>query len=572
MTIDKIMGYTVDEEIRSDVYGSLYRVSKENGADMKLARRIPVPTEGAYEELQNADGGKSVKLGAFAAKAAKDIDKEIAEVKALSSEAKGQLLQYCGHKFVKDGDRYRLFVVTENATPFSEYAAKNVLTVRDAIAVTKAVAADLKVLHGEKRIHGCVCEQNVYVTEDGCFKLSGFDAMNCLQADPSERSEKSGYRDIAPEWYLGKGLDCSVDVYALGMLCYRLLNRSRSPLVPSYPLPYTETDEIGAFERRLHGAIPPLPLGAENKLGEVIRKAVTPREERYNTVEAFSAALETVEKTLTQAYSDTPLEELDENTPKDVIMELPVAAESSVEVKAETEVPQAVSMKDDEMPIGIPEKDKKWTKSRVKTLVCCVLPVLTAVLLVWFYAGLTPRWYGTSVTVAEWLTADVDALIADAATVHPEYSFVGGKDHTIALIVLQYALFAAFVLSLIALIVRGVKKKRRRVSEAVYFGREPYFNLVGVCVSFEKANLEELEPSAVMARAAAEALKSLSFGECADKKAIAAETEIGRAIDELSIQTEKCLQENTRENRDALFVAAQKLTSKIQSRERLSGK
>lgn len=569
MTTEKIMGYTVNEEIRSDVYGSLYRVSK--GEDVKLLRRIAVPTEGVDAELQNSQCGKSSKINAFVTKSVKEIDRELAATKTLSKLSKGQLLQYFGHKFVKESDGYQVYVLLENATPFSEYEKNNRLTVRDVITVAKSVAAGLKLCHSEKFLHGNVCEENVYVTEDGRFILGGFDVTHSLRGEPSQRLEKSNYRDIAPEWYFGKGLDGSVDVYALGMLCYRLLNRFRDPLVPSYPLSYTEEDEKSAFERRLNGAIPPLPLGAENKLGEVIRKAVMPREERYNTVGAFLSALDVVEKTLTQAYLDTPLDELDENTPKDVIMELPTVEELPVAAKTEREVPQ-VPLAQDDTPIGIPEKDKKWTRSRLKTVVCCALPVLTAALLVWFYVGLTPRWYGTAVTVADWMKADVEALVADAARVHPEDSFVGGKDQTLALIVLQYALIAAFVLSLVALLVRGVKKKRRRVPQAVYVGREPYFNLVGVCVQFENARLEELEQSAALAKAAAVALQTSNFGECADAKVLAAETEVGQAIDDLSETLEKCLNENTRENRDALFVAAQKLTSKVQSHGRLSGK
>lgn len=568
MTEEKIMGYTVEAELRSDGYGSLYKVSKGNGADVKLLRVLVLPDEERYQEIQSTQGGKSSKTDAYLAKKVKETENELSSVKALTHSAHGALAEYCGHKFVRTDDRrYRLYLLSEYATPLAEYMKKKTLTVREVIAVGKAVAAGLKVCHDEKYLLRRVCENTVFVDENGAFKLGGLEIVETLKVACAEQTEKER-RDVAPELYLGKRFDFSVDIYSLGMLLYRLLNRSRSPLMPNFSFPYTQEDETIAFERRLNGAIPPLPLGAENKLGEVVRKAVMPRAERYNNVTEFLQALEDAEKILTTEYLDTPIDALDENTPKNVIMELPIT--EALPTSEETNRDVLPSAAEVDAPIGIPEKDRKWTRSRLKTLAMCVLPVLTVALLVWFYVGLTPQWYGASVTVADWLTADVDGIVADAARAHPEYSFIGGKDQTIFLIVLQYVLWGAFFVSVFLMIRRLRRRKLRIAPEAVYRGREPYFNLVGVCVKFEKTRVEELEPIVTLVRDAAESLRTTNFGECSDEKVLAAETEIGRAIDALSEAAEKCLAENTRENRTALSEAAQTVTTKISQRKHLS--
>ncbi len=570
MTGEKILGFTVDEKIRSDVYGSVYKASTDDGADVKAIRHIIVPAEEQYHSIQNAYGGKAAKVDAYIARMMKDVENELTVAKSLSQSAKEQLVQYYDSNIVKTGEHtYNVYVVMDNLTPFSEYAEQTPLTVKDVIKLGKDVLAGLRVCHSEKVFHRGINENTVFIDKNGKFKLGGFDVPKAVKGSPIEQVERENRKDIAPELYLGKRFDVSVDLYALGMMLYRLLNRLRNPLLPTFPEPYTRTDEDIAFERRLRGAIVSLPYGADNILGEVVRKAIMPRAERYNTADEFLQALEDAEKVLAQEYLDTPIDALETKATKDVVMEpIAVSVQETAEESAEVKQAPPKALPEDKTPIGIPEKDKKLTGSKLKTLLVCIAPVLFAALFVCFYVVLVPLLYENVISFTQWLFADVDNIVS---LVYPDIDELLGATYiTIGLVVLHYVLLAGVVGSLIVMGKYFHDRKRRPVIDAIYCGREPYFNLVGACVKFEKTRVEELVPIAKTVRNAAEALKfAADFGECSDKKIIAAETEIGQMIDKLPNLIEKCLAENTQENRKRLSDVAYALGAKIQMRNQL---
>lgn len=107
---------------------------------------------------------------------------------------------------------------------------------------------------------------------------------------------------IAPEVYLGKEkYDDTVDLYSLGIVLYRMLNMSRGPFLPAYPAAYTSEDEDTAFEKRMKFMTPDLPCFANNALGDVIVRAISPRSERYATAQAFMEAIDCAVNSLSNA-------------------------------------------------------------------------------------------------------------------------------------------------------------------------------------------------------------------------------------------------------------------------------
>lgn len=114
--------------------------------------------------------------------------------------------------------------------------------------------------------HGEIRSSGILVSEDGEFILK----------------EENLYREPDP----------AGDVYALGMLMYRLLNAGRLPFMPPSGQPVSEEEKERAIQRCLAGEPLPDPEKGGPQMGEVLRKAChADRRQRYQTARELETAL-----------------------------------------------------------------------------------------------------------------------------------------------------------------------------------------------------------------------------------------------------------------------------------------
>ncbi|MGI6010705.1 MAG: hypothetical protein ACOX8H_04295 [Ruminococcus sp.] len=117
--------------------------------------------------------------------------------------------------------------------------------------------------------HGEIRSSSILVSEDGEFVLK----------------EENLYMDPDP----------AGDVYALGMLMYRLLNHGRLPFMPPYPKQVTQEEKEQAINRCLSGETLPDPADGGQQMGEVLRKAChADRSVRFQTARELETALNSV--------------------------------------------------------------------------------------------------------------------------------------------------------------------------------------------------------------------------------------------------------------------------------------
>ena len=90
----------------------------------------------------------------------------------------------------------------------------------------------------------------------------------------------------------GETPDAKADIYSLGLVLYRLLNRNRDPFIDpgKQIVPYGEREE--AIRRRLKGDAVPPPLNGSAQLKAAVLKACEPDPaKRYASAAAFQEAL-----------------------------------------------------------------------------------------------------------------------------------------------------------------------------------------------------------------------------------------------------------------------------------------
>jgi serine/threonine-protein kinase len=158
----------------------------------------------------------------------------------------------------------------------------------DALKIGCDICRGMSAFREKGIIHHNITPENIYVDALGNYKLG----LLGLYDFSGNISEGSLY--MAPELYQSSHMpDTTSDIYALGMVMYKLLNNNRFPFLPAYPSPISLTDREQSFSRCMRGEKFPAPANADFRLSTVIAKATAYRaDERYITPFAMLSQLE----------------------------------------------------------------------------------------------------------------------------------------------------------------------------------------------------------------------------------------------------------------------------------------
>ena len=169
--------------------------------------------------------------------------------------------------------------VKEHGTPGSDRRTQEV------IRIGYFVANALQYIHDRGLIHRDLKSANVQVLRDGRVKLLDFGTAHLV--NPLERITQEGdfigtFSYAAPEQIVGREIDHRADLYALGILLYRLLTGRR---------PFKATDPHKVAHMHLHvlptpirELVPALPQELEDLVSKLLQKARADRPQRADEV------------------------------------------------------------------------------------------------------------------------------------------------------------------------------------------------------------------------------------------------------------------------------------------------
>lgn len=306
-----ILGYTVSEKLGSGVFGTVYKVVKTNvaGEYVRALKHITIPTEKQYNSVLNSMGGDVSKTDSYFSQMLNNIVSEIRILNDLSEKGAQHIVRYYENDIlvIDAPKRYDIFILMEYLTPLEDYIQSKNFLVRDAVKLGLDVLYGLQSCHDNGVIHRDIKDDNIFVSDNGEYKIGDFGVSKVLKGSSKAESLKGTPNFLAPEVYLGKeSYTKSVDLYSLGIVLYRLLNYSRNPFLPRFPERYFAQDEDKAFKKRMSGKTPALPFLGGEEIGRVIVKAISGSTERFQTANEFIKALES-------AISKTPNEKLNES-------------------------------------------------------------------------------------------------------------------------------------------------------------------------------------------------------------------------------------------------------------------
>ena len=207
--------------------------------------------------------------------------------------------------FRREGLTCSLFVRMELLTSLQEIlqgppGQHSLSSIPEIIKLGRDICKALIYCENKEIIHRDIKPENLFVDEFGEYKVGDFGASKRMDTVHVART-MTGIGTLsymAPEVFRGQSYNNTVDIYALGLVLYRLLNNGRMPFLPADGS-YTMRDIDSANYKRLHGT--PLPaltgktVGGEpvsDWLDTAVQKAcaVDPAD-RYQTAKEFYNAL-----------------------------------------------------------------------------------------------------------------------------------------------------------------------------------------------------------------------------------------------------------------------------------------
>jgi len=183
-----------------------------------------------------------------------------------------------------------------------QYVRNNDIRVEDVISIGEDILSCLETCKENNIIHRDIKPANLFRSDKGVYKLGDFGIAKDMSTSVGSLSYKGTENYVAPEIYMGKRYNSTIDIYALGIVLYKLLNRNRLPFMSQEKL--TSASIERAFQKRNTGEPLPKPMQASEAIYEVIKKMCA-----YKPEDRFQTAAE-AKKALTE-YKRTDSEELE---------------------------------------------------------------------------------------------------------------------------------------------------------------------------------------------------------------------------------------------------------------------
>ena len=295
---DTVMqNWVLHKKLGEGSFGKVYEVIREDfGETYRAALKIiTVPQSEAEIQAALEEGMSPREAEQYFYSMVEDIVREF----ALMAKVKGtaHVVSYEDHQVVchEQGIGWDILIRMEELTPLLAYAYAHPFTRRDVIRLGIHMCRSLELCQKYNIIHRDIKPENIFVSENGDFKLGDFGIARTVEKTMSGLSKKGTYNYMAPEVYKGLEYGFSVDIYSLGIVLYRLLNKNRVPFLPPAPQPLTYGNREQALARRMSGETLTPPCYGSGRLGEIVLKAAAyDPKDRYSSPGQMRQELEAI--------------------------------------------------------------------------------------------------------------------------------------------------------------------------------------------------------------------------------------------------------------------------------------
>ena len=261
--------WQVESLIGEGSLGKVYKIRKEESGKVTYsALKMITITSDAIELLQK-DGMDSALFQVHMHTHVKGIIEKLNLMSELRTTP--HMVSFDDYMVVKNesGSGWDILIRMELLTSLAKLESEKPLSRDEVVKMGVHICYALELCATHNAVHGDIRPENIFISEIGDYKLGGFG----IEQLDSEISKSDAGSYMAPEVLRGYAYDANADMYSLGLVLYRSLNRGRMPFWDDYPSPITPADQESALQRRTDGEMLPDIEGVDRALNNFVLKA-----------------------------------------------------------------------------------------------------------------------------------------------------------------------------------------------------------------------------------------------------------------------------------------------------------
>lgn len=289
--------WVIVDEIGEGSFGKVFEIQRKDDftTDTSALKVITVPRNSSelYSLIGSGMTKEQAKRYLYGI-----VEGIVNEIKIMSKlKATGNIVSYEDHEIIshEDGMGWDILIRMEFLHSLLPYACEHPFSRRDIIKLGIDMCKALELCQKYNIIHRDIKPENIFVSDNGDYKLGDFGIARTIEKSSSELTKTGTYSYMAPEVFRGEDYGFSVDIYSLGIVLYRLLNKNRTPFLPESPKEISPNDQEEAQIKRMRGDTIPLPVYSEGRLPEIVLKACAPSPNgRYSSPMQMRQELEAI--------------------------------------------------------------------------------------------------------------------------------------------------------------------------------------------------------------------------------------------------------------------------------------
>ena len=315
---DKWNEWKIVEQVGMGSFGTVYKAERRlgNNSFFSAIKIIHIPLEEQDTEILRREYKDKNSLRLYYKDLVESCIEEIHTMEQLKGNSNIVSIEDCYVEEVQGKISWNIYIRMEFLQNLAQYIRENRLDEADVIRIGIDICNALEQCEKIKIVHRDIKVDNIFVSSLGCFKLGDFGIARKLEKSVDCYSSKGTFSYMAPEVFHGERYGAQADIYSLGLVMYKILNKGRDPFVDVTKQMIYYRDKEEALQRRMSGEALPLPADASEKLGKIIIKACDYNPiHRYKNAEEFRKALEIVMKP--ESASPCMKPDKKKKTPKD---------------------------------------------------------------------------------------------------------------------------------------------------------------------------------------------------------------------------------------------------------------